>query len=70
MKIVVEAFWDDEAAVWVASDRDQRGVVTEAETIEELQKKLALIVPDLMADTDSGPIEIELITRSFQTVAA
>lgn len=70
MKILVEAFWDDEAGVWVAADRGHLGVVTEAKTIEQLQKKLAVIVPDLLGDSETGPFEIELITRSFQTVAA
>ena len=32
MKIVLEAFWDDEARVWVASSRDDIGLVTEADT--------------------------------------
>lgn len=69
MKIVVEAFWDDEARVWVASARDDIGLVTEADTIEELQRKLAVIIPDLLGDADAGPFEIDLIARSHQTVA-
>jgi len=70
MKIVVEAFWDDEARVWVASAREDIGLTTEAATIEELQRKLAVIVPNLLGDIRDGPFEIELIARSHQTVAA
>jgi hypothetical protein len=70
MKIIVEAFWDGEANVWVASARDQIGQATEADTIEELQRKLALIVPDLLGDDHDGPFDIESIARSHQTVAA
>lgn len=70
MKVVVEALWDDEAKVWVASSVDQIGLVTEAASIEELQKKLPLIVPDLLGPDVRGPFEVELIARSHQTIAA
>lgn len=32
----VEAFWDSEAEVWVATSEDVPGLVTEASTIEVL----------------------------------
>ncbi|MEQ1936930.1 DUF1902 domain-containing protein [Mesorhizobium sp. CN5-321] len=70
MNIVVDAFWDDEAKVWVASARDGIGIATEAGTMEQLQQKLSIIVPDLLAEDYQGPFEIELIARSHQTVAA
>lgn len=70
MKIVVDAFWDDEAKVWVALARDGIGIATEAQTMEQLQQRLAVIVPDLLSDDHNGPFEIELIARSHQTVAA
>jgi len=70
MKIVVDAFWDDEAHVWVALARDKIGLATEADTIENLQRRLAILVPDLLGDEHQGPFEIELIARSHQTVAA
>lgn len=70
MKIVVEAFWDEEARVWTASASGNIGLVTEADTIEGLQRKLATTVPDLLGDAHSGPFEIELVARSFQTIAA
>ncbi len=44
----VEAFWDAEAAVWVATSEDVPGLVTEAETIEVLMQKLRIIIPDLL----------------------
>ena len=69
MKVTIEANWDDEAAVWVAVARDDIGLVTEAATIEELQRKLAILVPDLLGGEDSQ-FEIDLIARSHQTVAA
>lgn len=70
MKIVVEAYWDDEARVWVASAAGEVGLVTEAPTIEKLQERIALVLPDLLADDHAGPYEVELITRSYQVIAA
>lgn len=70
MKVVVEAFWDAEAGVWVASSADNIGLATEAATIEELQKKLSVMIPELLEDDSSGPFEVELVARSVQTIAA
>ena len=36
----VRAEWDGEAKVWVATSDDVPGLATEAETMEELSKKL------------------------------
>jgi hypothetical protein len=70
MKITVEAFWDEEAKVWVASAVGDIGLVTEAPSIEALQRRLALLAPDFLELEADTPLEIELLTRSVQTVAA
>lgn len=44
----VQAEWDPEASVWVATSDDVRGLVTEAETIEGLTDKLRTMIPDLL----------------------
>ncbi len=44
----VNAFWDDETAVWVATSEDVPGLATEADTIEALSQKLRNIVPELL----------------------
>jgi len=44
----VRAFWDPEASVWVAESEDVPGLVTEAETVEQLIAKLQVMVPDLL----------------------
>ncbi len=44
----VEAFWDSEALVWVATSEDVSGLVTEAETIEILTHKLRVMIPELV----------------------
>jgi Domain of unknown function (DUF1902) len=43
----VSAFWDADAAVWVATSEDVLGLATEADTIEALSQKLRMI-PDLL----------------------
>ncbi len=64
--VVVSAEWDEEARVWVAESANLEGLVTEAETLEALRARLALIVPDLLEEygEDDGDIAIELIAHS------
>lgn len=69
MKIRVEAFWDDTARVWVASSLEPLGLVTEAATVEALQRKIEIMVPDFFSEFGEA-FEIELVTRSHHTVAA
>ncbi len=45
--IHVKAFWDKEAGVWVATSDDVPGLVTEAETSEELIGKLRGLILEL-----------------------
>jgi predicted RNase H-like HicB family nuclease len=64
--IVVRAEWDPEAQVWVAESADLEGLVTEAETMEGLRARLALVIPDLLneyGETDPD-LSIELIAHS------
>jgi hypothetical protein len=44
----VEAFWDSDAEVWVATSADVPGLVTEASTIEAVTQKLREIIPKLI----------------------
>ena len=60
MKILVDARWDDDAKRWVAAARGDIGLVTEAPTIEALERRIALVVPDLLNEDADGPFEIEL----------
>lgn len=47
-ELKVRAFWDDEAKVWVAESDDVPGLVTEANTVEELVRHLAELIPELL----------------------
>ncbi len=46
--IYVQAFWDTEAEVWVATSDDVPGLVTEAEDSEKLIEKLRVLIPELL----------------------
>ena len=48
--IKVEAFWDEEAHVWVASSKDVPGLITEADTMERLMQKLKIMIPELLQE--------------------
>lgn len=53
--LIVSAFWDSEAKVWVASCDDIH-LATEAETMELLVAKLNVMIPDLV-EANGGPDE-------------
>jgi predicted RNase H-like HicB family nuclease len=44
----VQADWDHEAGVWVATSEDVPGLATEAPTIEALAEKLLTMIPELL----------------------
>jgi len=44
----VQADWDHEAGVWVATSDDVPGLATEAPTIEALAAKLRTMIPELL----------------------
>ena len=69
----VRAEWDDEAKVWVATSDDVPGLATEAETMEELSKKLEVMIPELLTENwylDAGEISYELLARKFSVTQA
>lgn len=44
----IEASWDPEAKVWVATSDDVPGLVTEADSMEALAEKLRTMVPEML----------------------
>ena len=70
--IVVHADWDPEAGVWVATTRDLRGLVTEAESVEALRAKLPGMVRDLLEEygISDPPASIEIVARSSDSLTA
>ncbi len=67
----VRAEWDADANVWVATSDDVPGLVTEAGTLEALDSKLQVMVPELLEANDCVPenkiIQVELLARRFST---
>lgn len=51
----VEAEWDPEAGVWVASSADVIGLVTEAPDWASLRANLQELVPELLRDNGQLP---------------
>ena len=70
--IVVTADWDPEARVWVATTRDLRGLVTEAQTIEELRAKLPGMIFDMLEEAGESdvPASLEIIARASDRLIA
>ncbi len=70
----VNAIWDEEVAVWVATSEDVPGLVTEAETIEALSQKLRYMVPDLLLSNHvisadyTGAIAIQLTSQRQELI--
>lgn len=67
-ELKVAAFWDPEASVWVAESEDVPGLVTEAETVEQLVAKLRVMVPELLEangvlGTDVEDVPIRLVAE-------
>ncbi|MFP4895175.1 DUF1902 domain-containing protein [Paraburkholderia sp. EG304] len=49
LQVKVTAFHDAEADVWVAESEDVPGLITEADTLEALIRKLRALIPELLA---------------------
>jgi hypothetical protein len=67
--IVAEVEWDAEASVWIASS-PETGLFTEADTLDELRRKIPLIASDLLSERGAGNLDlhVELVVRFDQTV--
>ena len=70
----IDAFWDVEAEVWVATSEEVPGLATEADTLESLTQKLRAMVPELLQlnnvlpENQASAITIELTSRRQETV--
>ena len=68
--ILVRAEWDPEAEVWVATSDDVPGLVTEADNPAELERKLLVMIPELLELNDDllneFPSEVPVFVASQQ----
>lgn len=62
-QVHVTAFWDADASVWVAESDDVPGLITEAESMDLLVKKLEVLIPELLDENgypDGEDVAFEL----------
>lgn len=75
LEITVNAEWDTEGNVWVATSEDVPGLITEADTLEDLQRKLVVMIPELLeangvlADPNITEIPLNLIAHREQLIS-
>ncbi len=67
LRYTVNCNWDEEANVWYVAESDVPGLATEAATVEELERKLLVMIPELLGLNGSNgvpqPVPFELIAR-------
>jgi hypothetical protein len=72
--MVVNAIWDAEAGVWVATSDDVPGLATESKSFEALLKKLRTLVPELLelngAMPRSGRAPYRVVAERYEGVQA
>lgn len=74
-QITVNAEWDPEAKVWVATSDDVPGLITEANTVEALAEKLSVVIPELLeanralVDSSVRELPINLIAHREQLIS-
>jgi predicted RNase H-like HicB family nuclease len=67
-RVVVRCAWDDEADVWYVQESDVPGLVTEADTLEALRRKLPGLIQDLLEVETAMDIEVDLIAYAHERV--
>jgi Domain of unknown function (DUF1902) len=71
---IIDAFWDIESGVWVATSDEVLGLATEAPTIEQLTQKLHIMIPELiqanqlLPENYQGAIGFELISHRQESI--
>ncbi len=73
-ELIVNAIWDAEAGVWVATSDDVPGLVTESKSFEALLKKLRALVLELLelngAMPRSGVAPYRVVAERSESVQA
>lgn len=66
----IQARWDNDAQVWVATSDDVPGLATEGETLLALHEKLEVMVPELLEanglPADRPQIFVHIDASSFK----
>ena len=70
----INAVWDAMAAVWVVTSNDIPGLVTESPSLDSLQNKLRVMIPELLRLNNvippdyQGAIAFELISHKHDII--
>lgn len=64
----VKAVWDPQSQMWVATSEDIIGLSTEAPTLDALQAKLEVMIPELVAlnglvPKTAQPVPVRVVTE-------
>jgi hypothetical protein len=62
--IMIDARWDDEAGVWLATSTDAPGLVVEAETWPSMIDEVRLVLRHLLALSEKDNRNLSLIFRA------
>ncbi|MBI4798477.1 MAG: DUF1902 domain-containing protein [Desulfarculus sp.] len=65
---VVNAEWDQDASVWIATSQDVPGLCAQAGSLEELVEVVKALVPELLEanqalPAEAGPIPLDIMAR-------
>lgn len=67
--VQIDAEWDDEARVWIATSDDAPGLVVEAETWQSMIDDVRAILPKLLETNEGFAGDIALIFRAETRLA-
>jgi hypothetical protein len=62
--ITIQARWDGEASVWLATSEDVPGLVVEADTWPGMIKEVELILPELLEVAGQGGEQLSLTFKA------
>ena len=62
--IKIDARWDDEARVWIATSEDVHGLVVEADSWPRMIEEVRLVLPDLLELSGETADDISLAFKA------
>ena len=63
-EIFIDARWDSEASVWIATSKEIPGLVVEADTWPSMIEEVRLVLPDLLELSGSTNEKLSLTFRA------
>lgn len=64
--IVIDAHWDGEASVWIATSHDVPGLIVEAETWPTMIEEVRLVLPELLELAGKSADKLSLTFKAEQ----